>query len=251
MAQHDYVIANASGATVRADINSALSAIQTLNSGTSEPSSTASGMLWLDTTGGAPYALKVRDAGNNHWLTLASVTDPGSDGNIETSATIKGTIDSTATMPAGTVLQVLTVVSQVQKTTTNAETWTGLNQSITLKSTNPKILLIYSHNAHVSTQDNAFEIHLTRDTSAITASNLGTKLHSSGFVAYAGHTTFNATYTYQYLDTLSATQGSTLYYGTTFSLDFNGQGAPTFYINYTDANIDPTSSSLTVMEIKS
>jgi hypothetical protein len=96
MAQHDYVIDNASGATVRADINSALSAIQTLNSGTSAPSSTAAGMLWLDTTGGAPYALKVRDAGNNHWLTLASVTDPGSDGNIETSATIKGTIDSSA-----------------------------------------------------------------------------------------------------------------------------------------------------------
>ncbi len=96
MAQHDYVIDNASGATVRADINSALSAIQTQNSGTSAPSSTAAGMLWLDTTGGAPYALKVRDAGNNHWLTLASVTDPGSDGNIETSATIKGTIDSSA-----------------------------------------------------------------------------------------------------------------------------------------------------------
>ena len=83
MAQHDYVIDNASGATVRADINSALSAIQTLNSGTSAPSSTAAGMLWLDTTGGAPYVLKVRDAGNNHWLTLASVTDPGADGNLE------------------------------------------------------------------------------------------------------------------------------------------------------------------------
>tara|TARA_R100000808_G_scaffold24768_1_gene58185 strand:+ start:2516 stop:3370 length:855 start_codon:yes stop_codon:yes gene_type:complete len=83
MSQHDYVIDNASGATVRADINSALGAIQSLNSGTSAPSSTAAGMLWLDTTGGAPYALKVRDAGNNHWLTLASITDPGSDGNLE------------------------------------------------------------------------------------------------------------------------------------------------------------------------
>lgn len=90
MAQHDYVISNASGATVRADINSALSAIQTLNSGTSAPSSTAAGMLWLDTTGGAPYALKVRDAGNNHWLTLASVTDPGADGNLSVAA-IEGT----------------------------------------------------------------------------------------------------------------------------------------------------------------
>lgn len=83
MAQHDYVIDNASGATVRADINSALGAIQSLNSGTSAPSSTAAGMLWLDTTGGAPYVLKVRDAGNNHWLTLGNVTDPGADGNLE------------------------------------------------------------------------------------------------------------------------------------------------------------------------
>ena len=40
-------------------------------------------MLWLDTTGGAPYVLKVRDAGNNHWLTLGNVTDPGADGNLE------------------------------------------------------------------------------------------------------------------------------------------------------------------------
>lgn len=90
MAQHDYVIDNASGATVRADINSALSAIQTLNSGTSEPSSTAAGMLWLDTTGGAPYALKIRDAGNNHWLTIANITDPGSDANLSVAA-IEGT----------------------------------------------------------------------------------------------------------------------------------------------------------------
>ena len=83
MAQHDYVIDNASGATVRADINSALSAIQTLNSGTSEPSSTAAGMLWLDTTGGAPYGLKIRDAGNNHWLTIGSLTDPGANAHFD------------------------------------------------------------------------------------------------------------------------------------------------------------------------
>jgi hypothetical protein len=128
MAQHDYVISNASGATVRADINSALSAIQTLNSGTSAPSSTAAGMLWLDTTGGAPYALKIRDAGNNHWLTLASVTDPGSDGNIETSATIKGTIDSSATFPTGSIIQ---VVSENFEGTTTASTTAEVTSFIT------------------------------------------------------------------------------------------------------------------------
>lgn len=90
MSQHDYVIANDSGASVRADINSALQAILSQNSGTSAPSSTSAGTLWLDTTGGAPYTLKIRDAGNNHWLTIASITDPGSDGNLSVSA-IEGT----------------------------------------------------------------------------------------------------------------------------------------------------------------
>ncbi len=102
MSQHDYVINNDSGASVRADINSALQAILSTNSGTSAPTSTSAGTLWLDTNGGAPYTLKIRDAGNNHWLTLASVTDPGSDGNIETSATIKGTIDSSADLSNAT-----------------------------------------------------------------------------------------------------------------------------------------------------
>jgi len=90
MSQHDYVIANDSGASVRADLNSALQAILSQNSGTSAPSSTSAGTMWLDTTGGAPYTLKIRDAGNNHWLTIASVTDPGSDGNLAVSA-IEGT----------------------------------------------------------------------------------------------------------------------------------------------------------------
>ena len=40
-------------------------------------------MLWLDTSGGAPYTLKVRDAGNNHWLSFGTIDDPGADKNME------------------------------------------------------------------------------------------------------------------------------------------------------------------------
>lgn len=83
MAQHDFNIANAGGATVRADINNVLAAIQSSSSGTSAPSSTVAGMLWLDTSGGLPYALKVRDGGNNHWLTIGTVDDPGADKGME------------------------------------------------------------------------------------------------------------------------------------------------------------------------
>tara|TARA_Y100001973_G_scaffold92336_1_gene141973 strand:- start:3050 stop:3997 length:948 start_codon:yes stop_codon:yes gene_type:complete len=82
MAQHDFNIANAGGATVRADINNVLSAIQSNNSGSSAPSSTVAGMFWLDTSAD-PYVLKIRDKGNNHWLKVADVTDPGSDGDLQ------------------------------------------------------------------------------------------------------------------------------------------------------------------------
>ena len=55
MAQHDYSIANASGASVRADLNNVLAAIKSSNSGNSAPSP-VEGMLWFDT---AKDALKI------------------------------------------------------------------------------------------------------------------------------------------------------------------------------------------------
>ena len=48
MAQHDYNIANADGATVRSDLNNVLSAIQSINSGGSDPSSLVAGMFYYD-----------------------------------------------------------------------------------------------------------------------------------------------------------------------------------------------------------
>ena len=102
MSQHDYVIANASGASVRADLNSLFQAMLSQNSGTSAPTQTAAGMFWLDTTGGAPYTLKIRDAGNNHWLTVLSLTDPGSDGNVDLSADAFSTAQKTAILAGGT-----------------------------------------------------------------------------------------------------------------------------------------------------
>jgi len=67
MAQHDYVIANQSGAAFRADLNNGLAAIVTLNSGATAPSTTYAYMLWADTTAGL---LKMRNAANNAWITL-------------------------------------------------------------------------------------------------------------------------------------------------------------------------------------
>ena len=49
MATHDYVLDNATGANFRSDLNNGLSAVVTNNSGTSEPSTKYSGMIFADT----------------------------------------------------------------------------------------------------------------------------------------------------------------------------------------------------------
>jgi hypothetical protein len=71
MAQHDYNIANADGATVRSDLNSVLSAIVSQNSGATAPSTTAAYMWWFDTT---TNLLKIRDAADAAWVTVASLS---------------------------------------------------------------------------------------------------------------------------------------------------------------------------------
>lgn len=68
MAQHDYNIENATAAVVRSDINSALSAIATNNSGSSAPSDTSGAQWWYDTSADI---LKIRNEANSAWLNVA------------------------------------------------------------------------------------------------------------------------------------------------------------------------------------
>jgi hypothetical protein len=67
VAQHDYVIANGTGAAVRSDLNGALSAIVSQNSGAVEPTTTYAYMTWADTTAGV---MKMRNGANSAWITL-------------------------------------------------------------------------------------------------------------------------------------------------------------------------------------
>ena len=83
MAQHDYVIANGTGAAVRSDINGALAAIVSNNSGATAPSTTYAYMPWADTTTGL---FKIRNAANNGWITLYQL-----DGEWSTIALENGT----------------------------------------------------------------------------------------------------------------------------------------------------------------
>ena len=81
MAQHDYVIANGTGAAVRSDLNNALAAIVSQNSGATEPATMYAYQWWADTSTGL---LKLRNAANNAWITLRE-------------------LDGTLTIEAGTV----------------------------------------------------------------------------------------------------------------------------------------------------
>ena len=69
MATHDYIISNASGAAVRADLNNALAAIATNNSSATEPATTYAYQWWAD-TGSSPTVMKLRNAANSAWITL-------------------------------------------------------------------------------------------------------------------------------------------------------------------------------------
>ena len=70
MSQHDYVIANGTGAAVRSDLNGALAATVTNNSGATEPTTTYAYMWWPDTTSGL---LKIRNAANSAWVTVGTL----------------------------------------------------------------------------------------------------------------------------------------------------------------------------------
>jgi hypothetical protein len=67
MAQHDYILSNDTGANFRADLNNALAAIATANSGATAPTTTYSNQIWYDTTLGI---LKIRNAANSDWLSF-------------------------------------------------------------------------------------------------------------------------------------------------------------------------------------
>ena len=67
----DYNIANASGASVRSDLNAVFDAIKTLNSGGSDPSNTEAFMPYVDTADS--NNLKIRNAANNGFTTVGSV----------------------------------------------------------------------------------------------------------------------------------------------------------------------------------
>ncbi len=86
MAQHDYVIANGTGAAVRSDLNNGLAAIVSQNSGATEPATMYAYQLWADTTTGL---LKIRNAANNAWITLRRLDGAYTDITLNAQADLR------------------------------------------------------------------------------------------------------------------------------------------------------------------
>ena len=70
----DYNIANASGASVRSDMNAVFDAIKTLNSGGTDPANPEAFMPYVDTADS--NNLKIRNAANNGFTTVGSIDSP-------------------------------------------------------------------------------------------------------------------------------------------------------------------------------
>ena len=79
MAQHDYNIANQGFPAFRTDLNNVLTAINTLNSGTSRPASAVANSLWLDTTTPTAPTLKYYDGADD--ISLATIDHVGNTVN--------------------------------------------------------------------------------------------------------------------------------------------------------------------------
>ena len=72
MAQHDYSLANQSGSAFRSDLNNALAAIVSQNSGSAEPITKYAYQYWIDTST-TPALIKQRNAANSSWIKLGEV----------------------------------------------------------------------------------------------------------------------------------------------------------------------------------
>jgi hypothetical protein len=111
MAQADQTVQNATFPTVRADINNNLAALFSANSGSTAPTVTVAFQDWIDTSGANPL-WKKRNAANNAWITLGTIsgnsilfsgvsTLPSQSGNSGKFLTTNGTAASWGSIVSG------------------------------------------------------------------------------------------------------------------------------------------------------
>lgn len=94
MSQHDFNIANQAAPSFRADLNDALTALASLSSGSTAPSTTYANMLWYDT---ANNLLKMRNEADSAWITIGTLNQSTNKFEVDNLPTL-----TQATWEAGT-----------------------------------------------------------------------------------------------------------------------------------------------------
>tara|TARA_B100001559_G_scaffold105115_1_gene88501 strand:- start:266 stop:1228 length:963 start_codon:yes stop_codon:yes gene_type:complete len=145
----DYNLANQVGSTFRTELNLALGDVQSLNSGSSDPTTTVAYKIWVDTS---TNLLKIRNSSNNGWLVLGSLTDAAHTNNFglatKADPDFTGTVDTAGDivmggtgvlkLPSGTTAQRPTAATgQIRFNTTTVEfegyngaAWGGLASGV-------------------------------------------------------------------------------------------------------------------------
>ena len=145
----DYNLANQVGSSFRAELNTVLGDVQSLNSGSSDPTTTVAYKIWVDTS---TNLLKIRNSSNNGWLILGSLTDAAHTNNFglatKADPDFTGTVDSAGDivmggtgalkLPSGTTAQRPTAATgqiRFNNTTTefegyNGSAWGGLASGV-------------------------------------------------------------------------------------------------------------------------
>ena len=91
--QHDYSLADQSGASFRSDLNNALSAISSNNSGSTDPASPFAHQWYVDT---GDSTLKIRNAANSAYINVSAVGGIGT-ANLGLALAASPTFTGTAT----------------------------------------------------------------------------------------------------------------------------------------------------------
>jgi len=149
MSQHDYNIANQSFPSFRTDLNNALSAIQTCNSGTSRPTGAVAGQIWLDTTSATSPTLKYYDGADD--ISLATIDHSANTVNwLDSTVSVTG-LSTTATGTVLTLTDTATTSSvnliidnqkeiRFNETTANGTNYIGLKAPASLASNTTFVL---------------------------------------------------------------------------------------------------------------
>jgi len=90
MSQNDFTIANQGFPGFRSDLNNALQALASSNSGSSAPSPTFAYQVWIDTSV-SPAIFKMRNGDNDAWITIGTLNSSNDTFSLTANAALTGT----------------------------------------------------------------------------------------------------------------------------------------------------------------